>query len=199
MNYRLRPCGSTRSSLGPIFNYMPRSSPRAGYAIRRIRRNSSVWCVRRWPSRLPVGTRCSRCGCAIVRVAHLRKSRSNASRARLEREGESSSHGERALAKSRTQPQVGDAIGIRENNLVPVSFITRSRNAEGLVVATRQTDTPRPHWVIENLEDFDLRPAAARALRDPTLSRREAVLNHRELGPAYWILDAAQKYAAGRW
>ena len=106
---------------------------------------------------------------------------------------------ERALAKSRTQPQVGDAIGFRENNLAPVSFITRTRNAEGLVVATRQTDTPRPHWVIEKLEDFDLRAAAARALRDPTLSRREAVINHRELGPAYWILDAAQKYATGRW
>ena len=106
---------------------------------------------------------------------------------------------ERALAKSRTQPQVGDVIGIRENNLAPVSFITRTRNAEGLVVATRQTDTPRPHWVVEKLEDFDLRAAAARALRDPTLSRREAVLNHRELGPAYWILDAAQKYAAARW
>ena len=106
---------------------------------------------------------------------------------------------ERALAKSRTQPQVGDAIGIRENNLVPVSFITRTRNAEGLVVATRQTDTPRPHWVIEKLEDFDLRVAAARALRDPTLSRREAVTNHRELASAYWILDAAQKYAVDRW
>lgn len=106
---------------------------------------------------------------------------------------------ERALQKSRTQPQVGDVIGIRENNLAPVSFITRTRNAEGLVVATRQTDTPRPHWVIEKLEDFDLRAAAARALRDPTLSRREAVLNHRDLAPAYWLLDAAQKYAIGRW
>jgi hypothetical protein len=36
---------------------------------------------------------------------------------------------ERALAKSRTQLQVGDAVGIRENNLAPVSFITRTRNA----------------------------------------------------------------------
>jgi len=106
---------------------------------------------------------------------------------------------ERALQKSRTQPQVGDVIGIRENNIAPVSFITRTRNAEGVVVATRQTDTPRPHWVIEKLEDFDLRAAAARALRDPSLSRREAVVNHRELAPAYWLLDAAQKYALGRW
>ena len=106
---------------------------------------------------------------------------------------------ERALQKSRTQPQVNDAVGIRENNVAPVSFITRTRNAEGLVVATRQTDTPRPHWVIEKLEDFDLRAAAARALRDPTLSRREAVINHRELEPVYRLLDLAQKYAADRW
>jgi hypothetical protein len=106
---------------------------------------------------------------------------------------------ERALQKSRTQPQVGDVIGLRENNIAPVSFITRTRNAEGLVVATRQTDTPRPHWVIEKLEDFDLRAAAARALRDPTLSRREAVLNHRELKSAYELLDTAQTYAANRW
>lgn len=106
---------------------------------------------------------------------------------------------ERALQKSRTQPQLNDVIGIRENNLAPVSFITRTRNAEGLVVATRQTDTPRPHWVIEKLEDFDLRAAAARALRDPTLSRREAVTHHRELIDAYRLLDTAHQYAAGRW
>ena len=106
---------------------------------------------------------------------------------------------ERALQKSRTQPQVGDVIGIRENNVAPVSFITRTRNADGLVVATRKTDTPRPHWVIEKLEDFDLRAAAARALRDPTYSRREAVINHRELEPVYRLLDLAQRYAADRW
>jgi putative DNA primase/helicase len=106
---------------------------------------------------------------------------------------------ERALAKSRTQPQLGDAIGIRENNFAPVSFITRTRNADGLVVATRQTDTPRPHWVVEKLEDFDLRAAAARALRDPSLSRREAVTSHRELRDAYTLLDSAHQYAAGRW
>lgn len=106
---------------------------------------------------------------------------------------------ERALAKSRTQPQVGEMIGVRENNLAPVSFVIRTRNSEGLVVATRQTDTPRPHWVVERLEDFDLRAAEARALRDPTLSRREAVINHPRLQRAYLLLDTAQKRATERW
>lgn len=106
---------------------------------------------------------------------------------------------ERALKKSRTQPQVGEVIGVRENNFAPVSFVMRTRNAEGLVVATRQTDTPRPHWVVERLEDFDLRAAEARALRDPTLSRREAVINHPSLKRAYLLLDTAQQRATERW
>jgi len=106
---------------------------------------------------------------------------------------------ERALQRSKTQPQINDFVGIRENNATPVSVVTRTRNREGLVTATRQLDTPRPQWVVEKLEEFDLRAAAARALRDPTLSRREAITNHRELAGAYWILDTAQKHAAEKW
>jgi hypothetical protein len=106
---------------------------------------------------------------------------------------------ERALQRSKTQPQINDFIGIRENNASPVSVVSRTRNADGLVTATRQWDTPRPQWVVEKLEEFDLRAAAARALRDPTLSRREAVTNHRELAGAYWILDTAHKHAAQKW
>jgi hypothetical protein len=52
---------------------------------------------------------------------------------------------------------------------------------------------------VERLEDFDLRAAEARALRDPTLSRREAVTNHPGLKRAYLLLDTAQKRAAERW
>jgi hypothetical protein len=77
--------------------------------------------------------------------------------------------------------------------------VTRKRNKDGVVIAENKLDTPRPHWVVEKLEDFDLRAAAARALRDPSLSRREAVANHRELAPAYWILDTGKKFAAEKW
>jgi hypothetical protein len=106
---------------------------------------------------------------------------------------------ESAFQRSRTQPQIDDFIGVRENNLDPVSFITRTRNKDGVVVATNRLDTPRPQWVVEKLEEFDLRAAAARALRDPTISRRDAVVSHRELAGAYWILDSAQKHAAEKW
>jgi hypothetical protein len=101
---------------------------------------------------------------------------------------------ERAFAESKTKPRLDDIIGIRENNLDPVSVVTR-KEVDGVVVATRQLDTPRPHWVIEKLEEFDRRRFAAEALRDPTISRREAIMSHRELLGFYWVLDAAKKVA----
>ena len=105
---------------------------------------------------------------------------------------------ERALVESRTQPKEGDLIGVRQNNPQPLSVVVRSRGADGVVTATRQFDTPRPHWVIEKLAEFDLREAGARMVRDPSVARREAVLSQRELKPFYWVLDAGQAVADTR-
>lgn len=105
---------------------------------------------------------------------------------------------ERAIAESRTQPQSGEPIGVRENGISPVSFITRQRNAKGEVVAVNRVDTPRGHWVIERRDWFDERSAAAEALRDAGVSRREAIRNHPELLGAYWALDSAGKVAEAR-
>jgi sarcosine oxidase delta subunit len=100
----------------------------------------------------------------------------------------------KAFAESKTQPKLGDLIGIRENNLDPVSIVTR-KQVNGVVQAERQYDTPRPHWVVEKLEEFDRRRFAAQALRDPTIPRRDAVMSHRELLGFYWVLDAGKKVA----
>jgi hypothetical protein len=79
--------------------------------------------------------------------------------------------------------------------LDPVTVVHRKRDREGNVIAEKSLDTPRPHWIVEKLAFFNERIAAARALRDTTLSRREAILNHRELLGAYWALDTGQKVA----
>lgn len=105
---------------------------------------------------------------------------------------------ERALSESRTQPQPGEPIGVRENGISPVSFITRQRNAKGEVIAVNRVDTPRGHWVVERRDWFDERAAAAEALRDAGISRREAIRNHPELLGAYWALDSAGKVAEAR-
>lgn len=80
----------------------------------------------------------------------------------------------------------------------PVTVVHRKRDREGNVVAEKSLDTPRPHWIVEKLSFFDERLAAARALRDTTLSRREAIQNHRELLGAYWALDTGQKVAEAK-
>jgi hypothetical protein len=101
---------------------------------------------------------------------------------------------QRAFTVSKTKPEIDDLVGIRENNIDAVSLVTRKR-VDGVVTAERRYDTPRPHWVIENLAEFDRLKFAAEALRDPTFSRGEAVRSHPMLLPWYLVLDAAKKTA----
>jgi len=81
---------------------------------------------------------------------------------------------ERAFADSKTKPKLDDLIGVRENNYDPVTLVVRKR-VDGVVMPERQYDTQRPRWVVEKLEEFDQRRFAAQALRDPTISRHDAV------------------------
>ena len=106
---------------------------------------------------------------------------------------------ERALAKSRTQPQVEDAIGIRENKLAPVSFITRTRKRRG--ACRRHPSDGHAETSLGHREARRPRPARRRravATRPHALSTRGSNESP-GVGAAYWILDAAQKYAIGRW
>jgi len=105
---------------------------------------------------------------------------------------------ERAIAASRTQPQLGESVGVRENGISPMTVVMRERNARGEVVTVSRADTPRGHWVIERRDWFDERLAAAETLRDGRISRREAIRNHPELLGAYWALDSAGKVADTR-
>lgn len=105
---------------------------------------------------------------------------------------------EQAIAQSRTQPQLGEAVGVRENGISPVTVVMRARNASGEVVTVSRADTPRGHFLIERRDWFDERLAAADTLRDGRISRREAIRNHPELLGAYWALDSAGKVADAR-
>ena len=105
---------------------------------------------------------------------------------------------ERALVESRTQPQVGEAVGVRENGITPVTFVMRERNPRGEIVTVSRADTPRGHWIVEGREWFDERSVVAETLRNVQISRREAIRNHPELLGAYWALDSAAKVADAR-
>lgn len=105
---------------------------------------------------------------------------------------------ERAFADSKTKPKLDDLIAVRENNYDPISVVVRKKQVDGVVIPERKYDTPRPRWVVEKLEEFDRRRFAAEALRDPTISRRDAVGRHRDLHGFYNVLDVAQKFATRR-
>lgn len=105
---------------------------------------------------------------------------------------------ERALTQSKTQPQLGEQVGVRENGIDPVTVTFRTRDAAGNVVQEKRFEEPRAHWVVERRDFFDEREAAARAFRDPRASRKEAVRNHPDLLGSYWALDSAKKVADAR-
>jgi len=98
----------------------------------------------------------------------------------------------RALTESRTQPKVGDQIGVKENGIDPVSVVTRKKDAEGRITRERRYNAPRTHWVVEKREFFDERAA------DPRMHPREALRDHPDLLGAYLTLDSAGKIAEQR-
>lgn len=84
---------------------------------------------------------------------------------------------ERAFNESRTQPQPGEAIGIRENGIDPMTVIMRERDPAGQVRLEKRLETSRGHWLIERRGFFDERAIAARLpprsrLQPPRTPRR---------------------------
>jgi hypothetical protein len=102
---------------------------------------------------------------------------------------------ERALATSRTRPQIGDEIGVREIEIRPIASPSAEPKVEGGAV---NAPTPRTHWVIERTAFFAERAAAAQALRDPQTQPREVIRAHPDLIGAYFTLDAARKVAEAK-
>jgi hypothetical protein len=99
---------------------------------------------------------------------------------------------ERALATSRTRPQIGDEIGVREIEIRPIAPQGSPLGGGG---APPNPPIPRTHWVIERTAFFAERAAAAHALRDPAVQPRQAIREHPDLIGAYFTLDAARKVA----
>jgi putative DNA primase/helicase len=102
---------------------------------------------------------------------------------------------ERAMKHSLTQPQIGDEIGIRSTGADRVTVKRRARDTTGRIVAQRELDTRRNHWLVEKREFFEARAAAAELVRDPNMDGRQAERQHPELGGTYRQLQAAKLVA----
>jgi hypothetical protein len=98
---------------------------------------------------------------------------------------------ERAVAKSLTQPQVGDEVILQRTGRDAVTVKRQEPDAQGNL-STKDIDVYRNRWVIEKKEFFEKRVAAAQVLRDEVVGPREAVRQHPELAGTYLNLRAAE-------
>lgn len=98
---------------------------------------------------------------------------------------------ERAVAKSLTQPQVGDEVILQRTGRDPVTVKRAERDTQG-EIKRREVEAYRNRWAIEKREFFEHRAAAAQIVRDETLGPPAAVRQHPELAGTYLNLRAAE-------
>lgn len=98
---------------------------------------------------------------------------------------------ERAVAKSLTQPEIGDEVILQRTGRDNVTVKRAERDAQGQVVE-KEIETYRNRWVLEKREFFEQRAEAAQIVRDEAIGPREAVRDRPELAGTYLNLRAAE-------
>jgi putative DNA primase/helicase len=98
---------------------------------------------------------------------------------------------ERAVAKSLTQPQIGDEVILQRTGRDAVTVKRQERDPEGQF-RSKNVEVFRNRWVLEKQSFFEARAAAAQLVRDETVGPREAVLQHPQLAGTYLNLRAAE-------
>jgi hypothetical protein len=98
---------------------------------------------------------------------------------------------ERALAKSLTQPQVGDQVLLQRTGRDAVT-VKRQERSSGGQLREKDVDVFRNSWVVEKQEFFEQRATAAEVVRNESVGARDAVRQHPELAGTYLNLRAAE-------
>ena len=98
---------------------------------------------------------------------------------------------ERAVAKSLTQPKIGDEVILQRTGRDAVTVKRRERNAEG-ALAEKEVPAFRNRWVIEKQSFFEERERAASVVRNEAIQPTEAVRERPELAGTYLSLKAAE-------
>lgn len=98
---------------------------------------------------------------------------------------------ERAVAKSLSQPKVGEQVVLQRAGREAVTVKRREKNEQG-ELREREVGTFRNRWVLETQKFFQKRAKAAQVLRDTSISPRDATQTHPELAGTYVGLRAAE-------
>lgn len=103
----------------------------------------------------------------------------------------------RAMAESRTQPQVGSTVGVRRTGYDTFAIPERSRDAAGQLVETDRL-VKRNRWMVESAQFFAERAQLARRVRETHADAREATKSHPELVSTFLSLRGAEAIAERR-
>ena len=98
---------------------------------------------------------------------------------------------ERAVAKSLTQPQIGDDVILQRTGRDTVTVKRQERGPNGQL-QPKDVEVYRNRWVIEKQSFFEARVATAEVVRNGAIGPREAVRQHPELAGTYLNLRAAE-------
>jgi Large polyvalent protein-associated domain 7 len=98
---------------------------------------------------------------------------------------------ERAVAKSLTQPQIGDEVVLQRTGREAVTVKRQERGSDGQS-RPKNVEVFRNRWVIEKESFFQARAAAAEVVRNAAIGPRKAVREHPELAGTYLNLRAAE-------
>jgi Large polyvalent protein-associated domain 7 len=98
---------------------------------------------------------------------------------------------ERAVAKSLTQPQLGDEVILQRTGRDPVSVKRAERDSQGQI-KHKEVEVYRNRWVIEKREFFEQRTAAAQVIRGASIRPQNGVREHPQLAGTYLNLRAAE-------
>ena len=98
---------------------------------------------------------------------------------------------ERAVAKSLTQPQIGDEVVLQRTGREAVTVKRRERGSDEQS-RPKNVEVFRNRWVIEKESFFQARAAAASVVRNAAIGPREAVREHPALAGTYLNLRAAE-------
>lgn len=103
----------------------------------------------------------------------------------------------RAMAESRTKPEVGSTIGVRRTGYDTFSIPERTRDAAGRALETERL-VKRNRWMVESAQFFAERAQLARRVRDAHTDARATTKSHPELVSTFLSLRGAQVIAERR-
>jgi len=103
---------------------------------------------------------------------------------------------ERAMAKSLTQPQIGDEVVLQQTGRDTVTVKRVERDSEGRL-QSKEAETYRNRWVLEKREFFQERAQVAEVVRTAAIDPRTAVRERPQLAGTYLSLRAAELVARG--